>query len=65
MDEKILKKLRTWFSKNAATLPWRPADLDAPRDPYAVWISETMLQQTQVSTVKAYYTRWMERFPDV
>ena len=65
MDEKILKKLRTWFSKNAATLPWRPADLDVPRDPYAVWISETMLQQTQVSTVKDYYTRWMHRFPDV
>lgn len=65
MDEKILKKLRTWFSKNAAPLPWRPADLDAPRDPYAVWISETMLQQTQVSTVKDYFVRWMERFPDV
>ena len=65
MDEKILKKLRTWFSKNAASLPWRPADIDAARDPYAVWISETMLQQTQVATVKDFYTRWMERFPDV
>lgn len=65
MDEKILKKLRTWFCKNAATLPWRPTDLDAARDPYAVWISETMLQQTQVATVMDYYIRWMERFPDV
>ena len=39
--------------------------MDAPRDAYAVWISETMLQQTQVSTVKEYFTRWMKRFPDV
>ena len=46
-------------------MPWRPADLDAPRDPYAVWISETMLQQTQVSTVKDYFIRWMGRFPNV
>ena len=59
------KKLREWFKKNAAELPWRLSDLDAPRDPYAVWISETMLQQTQVSTVRDYFTRWMKRFPDV
>ena len=60
-----LKELRNWFRKNAADLPWRPADLDAPRDPYAVWISETMLQQTQVSTVRDYFVRWMKRFPDI
>ena len=65
MDEQSLKKLREWFKKNAAQLPWRPVDLDALRDPYAVWISETMLQQTQVSTVRDYFTRWMKRFPDV
>lgn len=65
MDSQELKKLRNWFSKNAAALPWRPLDLDAPRDPYAVWISETMLQQTQVSTVREYFVRWMERFPDI
>ncbi len=65
MDKTSLKHLREWFKKNAADLPWRPADLDAPRDPYAVWISETMLQQTQVSTVCEYFIRWMERFPDV
>lgn len=39
--------------------------MDAPRDAYAVWISETMLQQTQVSTVKDYFTRWMQRFPNI
>lgn len=65
MNQQSLKKLREWFRANAAELPWRPADLDAPRDPYAVWISETMLQQTQVSTVRDYFTRWMKRFPDV
>lgn len=60
-----LKKLRAWFVKNAADLPWRPVDLNATRDPYAVWISETMLQQTQVSTVRDYFVRWMKRFPTV
>ena len=65
MDSNSLKRLREWFKKNAAQLPWRPADLDAPRDPYAVWISETMLQQTQVATVREYFIRWMKRFPDV
>ena len=65
MDKQSLKNLRDWFKKNAAQLPWRPADLDAPRDPYAVWISETMLQQTQVATVQEYFIRWMKRFPDV
>ena len=59
------KRLREWFKMNAAKLPWRLSDLDTPRDPYAVWISETMLQQTQVSTVRDYFTRWMKRFPDV
>lgn len=65
MDPQELKNLRNWFSKNAAALPWRLLDLNAPRDPYAVWISETMLQQTQVSTVKEYFIRWMKRFPDI
>lgn len=65
MTPDSLKRLREWFRANAAELPWRPADLDAPRNPYAVWISETMLQQTQVSTVRDYFTRWMKRFPDV
>ena len=65
MTPDSLKRLREWFKANAAELPWRPTDLDAPRDPYAVWISETMLQQTQVSTVRDYFTRWMKRFPDV
>lgn len=65
MTPAALKLLRDWFIKNAAELPWRPLDVREPRDPYAVWISETMLQQTQVATVRDYFTRWMKRFPDV
>ena len=65
MTNNSLKHLRDWFRANAAELPWRLANLDALRDPYVVWISETMLQQTQVSTVKDYFIRWMKRFPNV
>ena len=65
MTPDSLKRLRDWFRANAAELPWRLANLDALRDPYVVWISETMLQQTQVSTVKDYFIRWMGRFPNV
>ncbi|MGB8355331.1 MAG: A/G-specific adenine glycosylase [Chthoniobacteraceae bacterium] len=48
-----------WFKKNGRSLPWRDT-----HDPYAIWISEIMLQQTQVITVLDYYRRWMKRFPD-
>ena len=41
-------------------LPWRRT-----RDPYAIWVSEIMLQQTRVSTVIPYWERWMHRFPTV
>jgi A/G-specific adenine glycosylase len=50
--------LLAWFRRVARDLPWRGA-----RDPYRVWVSEIMLQQTQVTTVIPYYTRWMKRFP--
>ena len=56
----IRKKLLAWYRKNGRSLPWRGA-----ADPYRVWISEVMLQQTQVDTVIPYYTRWMSRFPDL
>ena len=65
MQETLQKALRAWFKKNATELPWRLSDLQKERDPYAVWISETMLQQTQVSTVRDYFVRWMKRFPTV
>jgi len=51
-------KLLTWYRKCARDLPWRRT-----RDPYKIWVSEIMLQQTQVQTVIPYYNRWLERFP--
>ena len=56
----ISKPLLEWYSKHARQLPWR----DHP-DPYAIWISEIMLQQTRVETVIDYFNRWMEVFPDI
>lgn len=50
--------LLAWYLVNARDLPWRRT-----RDPYAIWVSEAMLQQTQVATVLPYYDRWMQRFP--
>ena len=56
--------LASWFDRVRRDLPWRAADLDAPHpDPYAVLVSELMLQQTQVATVIPYFTLWMRRFP--
>lgn len=53
--------LINWFDRNRRNLPWR----QEPRVPYRVWVSEIMLQQTQVKTVIDYFNRWMVRFPDV
>lgn len=50
--------LLDWYDRHGRDLPWRRS-----RDPYAVWVSEVMLQQTQVATVLPYYERWMARFP--
>ena len=52
--------LLRWYERNKRDLPWR-----GTRDPYAIWVSETMLQQTQVATVLPYYHRFMEAFPSV
>lgn len=51
-------KLRAWYRRNARDLPWRKT-----RDPYAILVSELMLQQTQVSRVLEYWHRFLERFP--
>jgi A/G-specific adenine glycosylase len=53
-------RLLTWYVANARSLPWRGID-----DPYAVLVSEFMLQQTRVETVIPYYERWMRLFPDI
>ncbi len=56
----IRRGLLDWFNANARKLPWR-----VRYTPYEIWISEIMLQQTQVKTMLPYYHRWMERFPEV
>jgi A/G-specific adenine glycosylase len=50
--------LIAWYAQNSRDLPWRGTE-----DPYAVWVSEVMLQQTRVETVIPYYERWMENLP--
>ncbi|XP_032755632.1 adenine DNA glycosylase [Rattus rattus] len=60
------RNLLSWYDQEKRDLPWRKrvkeeADLD--RRAYAVWVSEVMLQQTQVATVIDYYTRWMQKWP--
>lgn len=49
-----------WFKENQRQMPWRETT-----DPYKIWVSEVMLQQTQVDTVRDYYMRFIERFPTV
>jgi A/G-specific adenine glycosylase len=56
----IRRALLAWYDANRRDLPWRQS-----RDPYAIWISEAMLQQTRVETVIPYYERFLGRFPDV
>ena len=53
------RSLLNWYRKNARDLPWRRTN-----DPYAILVSEFMLQQTQVATVIPYYNGWLRRFPD-
>lgn len=54
--------LLAWFDQNKRDLPWRETK---PRNPYHVWVSEIMLQQTRTEAVKPYFTSWMERFPTI
>src|SRR3977135_2626218 len=57
---KFRRGLLAWFKKRKRDLPWRRS-----RDPYRIWISEIMLQQTRVAAVIPYYERFLARFPDV
>ena len=62
-EEKIsslVPLLFAWFAQDARDLPWRRT-----RDPYAIWVSEIMLQQTQVKTVLPYWERWMQQLPTI
>lgn len=57
---RIRARLLAWYDEHARDLPWRRT-----RDPYAIWVSEIMLQQTRVETVIPYFERFLARFPDV
>ncbi len=56
----IESPLLAWYRENARDLPWRHT-----KDPYKIWVSEIMLQQTRVEAVKPYYARFLEALPDV
>ena len=57
---RLRAQLLAWYDAHRRALPWRRAP-----EPYAVWVAETMLQQTRVATVLPYWQRWMDRWPTV
>lgn len=64
--ENVSETLLNWYDANARALPWRvPPGVNHAADPYAVWLSEVMLQQTTVAAVTPYFQRFMARWPDV
>lgn len=58
--EQFVRLLLDWWDRGHRDLPWRSS-----KDPYAVWVAEVMLQQTQIVTVIPYYVRWLARFPRI
>lgn len=60
LEQEIAGRLITWYEKNKRSLPWR-----ADREPYHIWLSEVMCQQTRVEAVKAYYQRFLQYLPSV
>ena len=61
----IPELLLRWYDVSARRLPWRNAPGSAPPDPYRVWLSEVMLQQTTTAAVAPYFARFLARWPDV
>ena len=59
-QEESFKENCGWFNKNQREMPWRETT-----NPYYIWLSEVMLQQTQVNTVIDYYHRFVNRFPTI
>jgi len=60
MQAEITQKLLEWYHQHQRNFPWRQQP-----EPYAVWVSEIMAQQTRLETVQPYFQRWMERFPSI
>jgi A/G-specific adenine glycosylase len=61
----IAKTLLAWYDAHARDLPWRAPLGAPPTDPYRVWLSEIMLQQTTIAAVKPYYAKFLDRWPTV
>lgn len=64
-DKVIAPALLDWYDRHARVLPWRVQPGGPPADPYRVWLSEVMLQQTTVAAVKAYFLRFTDLWPGV
>ena len=60
LRRRLRARLLAWFHRHQRDLPWR-----RDRDPYRVWISEIMLQQTRVAAVVEHYRRFLKRFPNI
>lgn len=65
MEDRVGPLLLDWYDSHARRLPWRAPPGDPPPDPYRVWLSEVMLQQTTVAAVEPYFARFVERWPTV
>ncbi len=59
-DRSFSRKLLVWYARNRRNLPWRESS-----DPYRIWVSEVMLQQTTVRSVLPFYEKWLALFPDL
>ena len=68
-DTSVAARLLAWYDRHHRELPWRTGPAEAARgvrpDPYRVWLSEIMLQQTTVAAVKPYFAKFVDRWPDV
>ncbi|HLF21385.1 MAG TPA: A/G-specific adenine glycosylase [Aestuariivirga sp.] len=62
--EKLTRSLLAWYAREARDLPWR-AKPGEPADPYRVWLSEIMLQQTTAAAVRGYYAKFLGLWPDI
>lgn len=64
-DAGVAARLLEWYDRHARTLPWRSPPGQPPPDPYRVWLSEVMLQQTTTAAAAPYYLRFLDRWPTV
>jgi len=64
-NKTMAAQLLAWYDRHARALPWRVPPNGGQADPYRVWLSEVMLQQTTVAAVKAYFHRFTTRWPTV